>query len=137
MDDIGQCRLVCSQCHRTALWGKSIDSLRPQDLSGSPVSHMSQATLAAAQEAMITQAEEMRKVTAERDALLARLLSQASASRPGSPNLKKDGSLIGASYDSTLRPSRALSGEYAHGPCVHVCHQCKVGLMYFVLSADV
>ena len=69
-----------------------------------------QATLEAAQEAMTTQAEEMRKVTAERDALLARLLNQSPLSRPGSPHLRTEGSLIAASYDSSFRPSRTLTG---------------------------
>ncbi len=78
-----------------------------------------QATLEAAQEAMMEQAEEMRKLTAERDALQLRLLSQAQASPASPTELSEDQSMIAASYDTERKVSRPLSSKsMLQGFCV-------------------
>ena len=72
--------------------------------------HALQATLEAAQEAMMEQAEEMRKVTAERDALRLRLIGN-SQTLTRSSTAAGDSGLISASYDSDTRPARPLTGK--------------------------
>lgn len=58
------------------------------------------------------QAEEMRKVTAERDALRLRLLGQSQLQPLSrSSTAGADSGLISASYEADQRPARPLSGE--------------------------
>ena len=70
-----------------------------------------QATLEAAQEAMMTQAEVMRQVTEERDMLQERLshytqpLARSNTAGAGSS------SWIAAAYGTDSRPAQPLSGE--------------------------
>ena len=67
-----------------------------------------QATLGAAQEAMMTQAEAMRQVTAERDMLRERLLQYA---QPLARSSTASADWIAAAYGTNSRPAQPLSGE--------------------------
>lgn len=69
-----------------------------------------QATLEAAQEAMTTQAEAMRQVTAERDLLRARLSPQSQPlARSMTASVDSNG-WIAAAYGTDSRPARPSSG---------------------------
>ena len=73
-----------------------------------------QATLEAAQEAMMTQAEAMRQVTAERDMLRARLLPQHQPlARSVTAGVDSNG-WIAAAYGTDSRPARPSSGGEPH-----------------------
>ena len=69
---------------------------------------------------MMEQTEEMRRVTAERDALRLRLLDQ-SLPLARSSTAATDNNLISAMYDTDRRPARPLSGE---SPCWTSCLEC-------------
>lgn len=65
---------------------------------------------------MMEQAEEMRKVTVERDTLHRRLLRQSEASPTSSGGLTDDGGMIAALYDTDHKAVGVLSGK--HMQCV-------------------
>ena len=67
-----------------------------------------QATLGAAQEAMMTQAEAMRQVTEERDMLRERLLQYA---QPLARSSTASADWIAAAYGTNSRPGQSLSGK--------------------------
>lgn len=80
-----------------------------------------QATLEAAQEAMMTQAEVMRQVTEERDMLHERLshytqpLARSNTAGAGSSGW------IAAAYGTDSRPAQPLSGEQLPLWSSHIC----------------
>ena len=91
-----------------------------------------QATLEAAQEALTEHAEEMRKVTAERDALRRHLLSQSQLSASNSAGFVEDHGMIAASYETERKFSRPLSSKCKHR--VTSCLTCYVSLRCCNLS---
>jgi len=85
-----------------------------------------QATLEAAQEAMMEQAEEMRKLTAERDALRLHILAQPQMSASSTAGATEDHSMIAAAYDTDRKVSRPLSSKCDRLPCVAFCLECTI-----------
>ena len=86
----------------------------------------------AAQEALTEHAEEMRKVTAERDALRRHLLSQSQLSASNSASNVEDHGMIAASYETEHKFSRALSSKCQHR--VTLCFSCYMSLRCCNLS---
>lgn len=72
------------------------------------------------------QAEEMRKLTAERDALRLHLLAQPQMSASSTAGVSEDHGMIAAAYDSDRKVSRPLSSKCEHLPCAALCLECTV-----------
>lgn len=80
-----------------------------------------QATLEAAQEAMMTQAEVMRQVTAERDMLRERLLQHT---QPLARSSTTNADWIAAAYGTNSKPAQTLSGEQLPMMFSHITALC-------------
>ena len=111
---------LCASCHLAR------DSLAIVDACPSQSYISLQATLEAAQEAMMEQAEEMRKLTAERDALRLHILAQPQMSASSTAGATEDHSMIAAAYDTDRKGSRPLSSECEHLPCVALRLECTI-----------
>lgn len=67
------------------------------------------------------QAEEMRKLTAERDALRLHMLARPQMSASSTAGVTEDHSMIAAAYDTDHKVSRPLSSKCEPLPCVAFC----------------
>jgi hypothetical protein len=82
--------------------------------------------LEAAQEAMMEQAEEMRKLTTERDALRLHILARPQMSASSTARATEDHSVIAAAYDTDRKASRPSSSKSDRLPCVAFCLKCTI-----------
>lgn len=72
------------------------------------------------------QAEEMHKLTAERDALRLHILARPQMSASSTAGVTEDHSMIAAAYDTDHKVSRPLSSKCDRPPCVAFCLECTI-----------